>query len=80
MCEQHRVPGEFLAHHGSLARAYREEAEQRMKDDSLPVSIVCTTTLELGIDVGNIENIAQIGPGHTVSGMRQRLGRSGWRK
>lgn len=80
ICLQHHVPGEFLAHHGSLARAYREEAEKRMKDNRLPVSIVCTTTLELGIDIGNIESVAQIGPGHTVSGMRQRLGRSGRRE
>lgn len=79
LCEQERVPGEFLAHHGSLARAYREHAEARMKDEQLPVSIVCTSTLELGIDIGNIESVAQIGPGHTVSGMRQRLGRSGRR-
>ena len=50
-----------------------------MKDLSRPASIVCTTTLELGIDVGAIESVAQIGPGHTVSGMRQRLGRSGRR-
>ena len=35
--------------------------------------------MELGIDVGHIEAVAQIGPGHTVSGMRQRLGRSGRR-
>jgi len=80
MCIQCHVPGEFLAHHGSLARAYREEAEKRMKDNRLPVSIVCTTTLELGIDIGNIESVAQIGSGHTVSGMRQRLGRSGRRE
>jgi ATP-dependent Lhr-like helicase len=79
MCESTGVPGEFLAHHGSLARAYREDAESRMKDERLPASIVCTTTLELGIDIGNIESVAQIGPGHTVSGMRQRLGRSGRR-
>jgi len=79
MCESSGVPGEFLAHHGSLARAYREDAESRMKDERLPASIVCTTTLELGIDIGNIESVAQIGPGHTVSGMRQRLGRSGRR-
>jgi ATP-dependent helicase Lhr and Lhr-like helicase len=79
MCENSGVPGEFLAHHGSLARAYREDAESRMRDERLPASIVCTTTLELGIDIGNIESVAQIGPGHTVSGMRQRLGRSGRR-
>lgn len=73
------LPDEFIAHHGSLSREHREEAERRMRDRSRPASIVCTTTLELGIDVGEIECVAQLGPGHTVSGMRQRLGRSGRR-
>ena len=73
------VPEEFFAHHGNLSREHREEAERRMKDTSRPASIVCTTTLELGIDVGAIDSVAQLGPGHTVSGMRQRLGRSGRR-
>ena len=79
MTETVGVPEEFFAHHGNLSREHREEAERRMKDKSRPASIVCTTTLELGIDVGEIEAVAQIGPGHTVSGMRQRLGRSGRR-
>jgi ATP-dependent Lhr-like helicase len=79
MTEAMGVPDEFFAHHGNLSREHREHAEQRMKDKSRPASIVCTTTLELGIDVGDIEAVAQIGPGHTVSGMRQRLGRSGRR-
>ena len=73
------VPEEFFAHHGNLSREHREEAERRMKDTTRPASIVCTTTLELGIDVGAIGSVAQLGPGHTVSGMRQRLGRSGRR-
>ena len=79
MTEAAGVPEEFFAHHGNLSREHREHAERRMKDRSRPASIVCTTTLELGIDVGDIEAVAQIGPGHTVSGMRQRLGRSGRR-
>lgn len=73
------VPEEFFAHHGSLSRERREEAEKRMKDTSFPASMVCTTTLEMGIDVGAIDSVAQLGAGHTVSGMRQRLGRSGRR-
>lgn len=77
LCEVLGVPEEFFAHHGSLSREHREDAERRLKDDSRPGSIVTTTTLELGIDIGHIESVAQIGPGHTVSGMRQRLGRSG---
>lgn len=79
LTEQERVPEEFFAHHGSLSREYREHAEQRMKEEDRPASVVCTTTLELGIDVGHIESVAQLGPGQTVSGMRQRLGRSGRR-
>ena len=78
LCEETGVPEEFFAHHGSLSREHREDAERRLKEDR-PGSIVATTTLELGIDVGHIEAVAQLGPGHTVSGMRQRLGRSGRR-
>lgn len=73
------VPEEFFAHHGSLSREHREDVERRMKDANRPASIIATTTLELGIDVGHIEAVAQLGPGHTVSGMRQRVGRSGRR-
>ena len=79
MTEAQGVPDGFVAHHGNLSREHREDAEQRMKDRSRPASIICTTTLELGIDVGDIQAVAQIGPGHTVSGLRQRLGRSGRR-
>ena len=79
LTEARGVPEEFFAHHGSLSREFRDEAERRIKDGTRPAYIVCTTTLELGIDVGHIESVAQLGPGHTVSGMRQRLGRSGRR-
>lgn len=80
MTEAAGVPEEFHAHHGSLSREIREDAERRMKDPTRPASIVCTTTLELGIDVGHIDSVAQVGPGQTVSGMRQRIGRSGRRE
>jgi ATP-dependent Lhr-like helicase len=79
LCDAGGFPTEFLAHHGNLSREYREEAERRMKNGDLPATIVCTSTLELGIDVGNIDSVAQIGCAHTVSGLRQRLGRSGRR-
>jgi ATP-dependent Lhr-like helicase len=79
LSEAQNLPQEFFPHHGNLAKEFREESEARMKDASRPASIVCTTTLELGIDVGGVETVAQLGPGHTVSGMRQRLGRTGRR-
>ena len=79
LCERERVPGEFFAHHGSLSKELREDAEKRMKEEEWPASIVCTSTLELGIDVGAIESIAQIDSPYSVSSLRQRLGRSGRR-
>ena len=76
LCEQQRVPNEFLPHHGSLSKAIREEAEQALKSDK-PSNVICTTTLEMGIDVGSVKSIAQVGAPFSVSSTRQRLGRSG---
>ncbi|HVR95780.1 MAG TPA: DEAD/DEAH box helicase [Thermoanaerobaculia bacterium] len=76
-CETRGIPNEFWAHHGSLSRELREEAEAAIKDRARPASAVCTTTLELGIDVGAIESVAQVGPPPSVASLRQRLGRSG---
>ena len=70
---------EFLAHHGSLAKDLREYVEERLRQGSTPVTAICTSTLELGIDIGNVDSIAQIGAPLTVSSLRQRLGRSGRR-
>ena len=70
---------QFLAHHGSLAKDIREHVEERLKDPSIPVTAICTSTLEMGIDVGSVDSVAQIGAPLTVSSLRQRLGRSGRR-
>jgi ATP-dependent Lhr-like helicase len=79
-CERLAVPEEFFPHHGSLSREIREESERRLKDETRPGSIVSTTTMELGLDVGLIDQVAQTDLAHTVSGMRQRIGRSGRRE
>ena len=79
LSEKAGVPNEFLPHHGSLSAELRDEAETRMRDGQLPTSVICTTTLELGIDIGDIDSVAQIGPPPSVSALRQRLGRSGRR-
>ena len=76
-CERERVPEEFWPHHGSLSKELREHAEERLKDPRRPATLVATTTLELGIDVGSVGSIAQIGVPPSVASMRQRLGRSG---
>lgn len=73
------VPEEFFAHHANLSRAHREFVEDRLREGKLPTTAVCTSTLELGIDIGAIQSVAQIGAPWSVSSLRQRLGRSGRR-
>ena len=70
----------FFIHHGNLSASLREDAEQRMKDDSITRAVTCATvTMELGIDIGRLARVAQVGAPTTVSGFLQRLGRSGRR-
>ncbi len=72
-----RVLGiDALIHHGSLSVELRRAAEQAMKRDE-PKVIVATSTLELGIDIGDLEQVVQIGAVGTVSAWLQRIGRSG---
>lgn len=78
-CENERVPNEFWPHHGSLSKNIREETEQALKAGDKPATAICTTTLELGIDIGGVKSIAQIGSPPSVASLRQRLGRSGRR-
>ncbi len=70
-------PRKYWPHHGSLNKTIRSHAEKRMRLKDVPCILVATTTLELGIDIGEIKKVAQIGPGISVSSLRQRLGRSG---
>lgn len=77
--DRERRPSEFWAHHGSLSKELREEVEALLKDNSRPSTAVCTSTLELGIDIGWVRSIAQIGTPNSVASLRQRLGRSGRR-
>ena len=78
MSEQAKVPVDFLPHHASLSREHRLDVERRLKS-SRTATAICTSTLELGIDIGGIDCVAQIGPPFSVSSLRQRLGRSGRR-
>lgn len=73
------VPNEFRVHHGNLSKIERESVESELQKGEYPVSAVCTTTLELGVDIGKVKSIAQIGTAFSVAGLRQRLGRSGRR-
>ena len=78
-CERDAVPNEFWPHHGSLSKDLREQAEHALKSGEFPATGICTSTLELGIDIGSIKNVVQIGSPPSVASLRQRLGRSGRR-
>lgn len=79
LCDAAGLPQEFHAHHASLSREHRDFVERRLKDGRLPTTAICTSTLELGIDIGDVTCVAQIGAPFSVASLRQRLGRSGRR-
>ncbi|WP_018309631.1 DEAD/DEAH box helicase [Cupriavidus sp. UYPR2.512] len=80
MSERDCLPPEFWPHHGNLSKDLREETERALKQTVTPASAVATSTLELGVDIGPVESVVQVGPAPSVSSLRQRLGRSGRRK
>ncbi len=72
-------PEAVAAHHGSLSRALRLDAEQRLKNGEIRI-LVATASLELGIDIGNVDLVCQIATTRSVSVAMQRVGRAGhWR-
>jgi ATP-dependent Lhr-like helicase len=72
-------PQEVAAHHGSLSRELRLDAEQRLKNGQVRI-LVATASLELGIDIGDVDLVCQISSTRAVSVAMQRAGRAGhWR-
>ena len=72
-------PENVAAHHGSLSRTLRLDAEQRLKNGEIKI-LIATASLELGIDIGDIDLVCQISTTRSVAVAMQRVGRAGhWR-
>src|SRR5258706_3379340 len=69
-------PGHVTAHHGSLAREHRLKAEQRLKSGELK-ALGATSSLQLGIDIGEIDLVCQLRSPRAVNALLQRVGRAG---
>ncbi|HEX3719668.1 MAG TPA: DEAD/DEAH box helicase [Verrucomicrobiae bacterium] len=68
----------FVVHHGSISKQLREEAEVLLKSGT-PTTAICSSTLEMGIDIGGVQAIGQVDTPWSVASLVQRLGRSGRR-
>lgn len=68
----------YFSHHSSVDKQVREYVEEFAKSSSLQhFSIACTSTLELGIDIGSVDEVVQIDATHSIASLIQRIGRSG---
>jgi ATP-dependent Lhr-like helicase len=74
--EEKLGPEQVAAHHGALARRTRHAVERKLKEGSLR-AVVATASLELGIDIGHVELVCQLGSPRSIAVLRQRIGRAG---
>ncbi|MEA5566843.1 DEAD/DEAH box helicase [Anabaena sp. UHCC 0399] len=73
------LPDIYYVHHGSISASLRQVAENAMREPHKPAVTAATLTLELGIDIGNLERVIQLESPLSVASFLQRLGRAGRR-
>ncbi len=74
--EERMGPGVVAAHHGALAKRTRQSVERRLQQGELR-AVIATASLELGIDIGDVELVCQLGSPRSIAVLRQRIGRAG---
>ena len=79
LSQRENLPSFYHVHHGNVSAPLRESAEAAMRAPDAPACVAATVTLELGIDLGQLDQVIQVNATHTVSSFVQRLGRSGRR-
>lgn len=80
LAEREHAGESYYPHHSSIDKKEREYVEKIMADTTLPKSVIATSSLELGIDIGSVDLVIQLDSTITVSSLKQRLGRSGRKK
>lgn len=79
LSERKHDPDIYFIHHGSIAASLREAAEAAMREPDTFACTAATVTLEMGIDLGQLDRVLQLGPTSTVASFLQRMGRAGRR-
>ncbi|MBF2066051.1 MAG: DEAD/DEAH box helicase [Calothrix sp. C42_A2020_038] len=74
-----KEPDIYHVHHGSIAASLRQQAENAMREKDKPAVTAATLTLEVGVDIGNLERVIQLEAPMSVASFLQRLGRTGRR-
>lgn len=80
LAELEHIGETYYPHHSSIDKKEREYVEKIMSETTYPKSVVATSSLELGIDIGDVDLVIQIDSTFSVSSLKQRLGRSGRKK
>ncbi|MCL2343375.1 MAG: DEAD/DEAH box helicase [Firmicutes bacterium] len=76
---KNKAPDVYRVHHGNVSALIRETTEDEMKSEDEKIVTGATVTLELGIDIGSLDQVVQVGAPLNVSSFAQRLGRCGRR-